>query len=288
MTYYALAERSLISLTGADVRTFLQGVITNDIRQLSPKEPLYACLLNPQGKILFDFFLYDTGDALLLDVWSDWAEALLKKLTMYKLRSDVALQVESSLGVAVQLDIEDELSKAIPLIDVSDPRLRALPKRAVFTREALASFKEGAEMFKQQQIVLAVADSADFREGRAFTSEYGIADLQGVSYSKGCYVGQEVVSRSKIRGQLRKALHHISGSDAIPAKGVSIMSGEKEIGQVVASDGNRGVAMLKIDAVTKAEITKTPLISDRVVLTAALPEWFAQAHDAKKTLMQAV
>ena len=260
MSLISLSDRSIIAVSGADRHTFLQGLITQDIKRLSPEQPLYACLLNPQGKVLFDFFLYEQGEEILLDVWSAWQEELQKRLKMYKLRADVEVATKPALKVYATFS---EMGAA-------DPRHAEMGRR-ILSEDSHEAESDG--VYHQKRIALGIPDSADFIEGRSFTAEYGIADLHGVSYSKGCYVGQEVVARSKSRGVLRKAVHIVEGQQPLPATGTVVTLGEKEIGQLRSHLGTQGIAMLRIEDVQKAQENNQPLMAGEVEITAKTPEW---------------
>jgi folate-binding protein YgfZ len=255
-----LPTRSVLRIAGADRKGFLQGLITNDVNRLSPTHPLYAVMLSPQGKVLFDFIFTEQSEEIWLDCWREKVADLVQKLTMYKLRAKVTIAWDESLQVYAGLGIQDS--------GFRDPRHPELGARLI-TAEALpaGNFSD----YDLHRLSLGIPDSADFIPDRSFAMEFGIADLHGISYTKGCYVGQEIVARSKTRGVLNKALYKVTAETNLPAIDTPIMRGETEMGTLRSSAGNIGLAILRIDEVAKAE----PLTAAGISLTAQLPDWFS-------------
>jgi tRNA-modifying protein YgfZ len=252
MSATLLPDRAVLRIHGEDRKSFLQGLITNDIHKLSPETPLYAALLNPQGKILFDFFLVEDGESILLDCWSEKAEALIQRLTMYKLRAKASIVPETELKVYADFEL--------PLSGFIDPRHPQLGQRLI-TPQTLAS--SPPETYHLHRLSLGIPDSSDFIEERSFPIEFGLGDLNAISYTKGCYVGQEVVARSKTRGTINKALHRVIGPH-LPPPGTPLFAGEAEVGIMRSSMGEVGLAVIRLEAAT--QITG---------VTASLPLWFS-------------
>ena len=225
-----LSNRAVISISGADARSFLQGLTTQDVNLLAPEKALYAATLSPQGKYLFDYFLSLDGDKILLDIFASRTDELIKKFTMYKLRSDV------------QIEKTDLQVYADALLGLPDPRSDKLPKRLI-THEAkktdgdLASY----ELLLLQQ---GVPDSDDFIIDKSFIMNYRFEDLHGVSFTKGCYVGQENTARMKYKGTVRKSIYIVEGQP-LPPFGTEI----EGLGTMLSSQGNLGIALCEIDAV---------------------------------------
>lgn len=266
-----LANRSVVRLAGADRKSFLQGLVTNDINKLSSTHPLYALMLSPQGKVLFDFFAVESGDEIWLDCWREKAAELVQKLTMYKLRAKVTIALDESLQVYANTQHTAHNTS------FTDPRHPQLSTRLI-TTEALphGNFQE----YEQRRLSLGIPDSADFIPDRSFAMEFGIVNLHGISYTKGCYVGQEIISRAKSRGVLNKALYKVSADSPLPATDTPILSGNIEVGTLRSSHGNIGLAILRIDEATKAQ----PLTAAGVPLTAQLPDWFSLPTPVMSTL----
>lgn len=261
-----LANRSVVRLSGADRKSFLQGLVTNDINKLSATTPLYGLMLSPQGKVLFDFFVVENGDEIWLDCWREKAAELVQKLTLYKLRAKVTIALDETLHVYASL--ESGIKNLEFGIVFSDPRHADLGMRLIATD----TLPHGnlAE-YEQHRLSLGIPDSADFIPDRSFAMEFGIVDLHGISYTKGCYVGQEIISRAKSRGVLNKALYKVSADSPLPATDTPILSSESEVGTLRSSHGNIGLAILRIDNATKAQ----NLTADGIAISAKLPDWFS-------------
>lgn len=183
-----LADRAIIRLSGDDVRGFLQGLVTNDVAQL----PCWAALLSPQGKALFDFMLWSDGDDVLVDCEADQADALARRLSMYRLRRAIAIAVDPTL--AVHWSREGEAG-------VPDPRLPALGRRWI------APASEPAAGWHAHRLSLGVAEGvAELGSGETLWLEANARELNGVSFAKGCYVGQENTARMHHRDKVNRRL----------------------------------------------------------------------------------
>lgn len=244
--------------------------MTNDIKplQLGEVPVVYSALLSPQGKIRFDFFLFLQSDTLLMDVPNWQLEDILKILKLYKLRAKVSINEAPEYAVIAELYDEGELP--------DDPRLSALGKRGIVQREALIGKQLLPELsYHAHRIKLGIPDSIDFIPDRAFVAEYGLEKLHGVSFTKGCYVGQEIVARTHHRGAVHKKLHQVSAAEGefLPEIGTPILLGDKEVGTLRSSVENQGLAILRM---AKIENRKAPLMAGEVEINSAkLPEWFA-------------
>jgi len=231
-----LANRSVIKIGGEDARSFLQGLITNDINKLSRDAALYAAMLTPQGKYLFDFMMYDDGEAVLLDCEAARKDELLKRLNMYKLRAKV--QIEDLPNHFVYSANEGFV----------DPRHAGLGKRII--AEGKNKSGDFAE-YQRKRISLGVPDSADFIPDKSFILQYRFEELNGVDFKKGCYVGQEVTARTKHRGTIRKSLYIVEGQGDLPQFGNEILDDGKVVGVMLGSERDAGLALCEIEAVEK-------------------------------------
>lgn len=235
-----LTDRAVIALTGPEARQFLQGLVTNDVNAATPEGPAYAALLTPQGKILFDFFVAEAGDTLLIDCLAAARDDLLKRLSLYKLRAKVEIALRDDLGV---YDSEG----------LADPRLAALGTRAILNRGAVESHP-GTEAYHQRRLDHGVPEGADFGSGRMFALDADLDELGAISFEKGCYVGQELTARMKHRGTDRKRLLAIASTDAtaLPGADIPITSGIRELGAITSVYGDRGFALIRLDRLAES------------------------------------
>ena len=265
-----LNDRAVLALSGAERFSFLQGLLTQDVSVLESgqSELLYAAMLNPQGKIRFDLFLHRQEERLLLDVAAHQLEEVRKTLSLYKLRAKVELTEAPELCVIASLVATPQLPE--------DPRLAAMGHRGIVAREALVGQAlQPLETYHTHRIAFGVPDSTDFIADRAYVAEYGLEHLNGVSFTKGCYVGQEVVARMKHRTSVHKLLHQVESESGapLPAIGTEITASGKVIGQLRSSIENQGLAILHREKLAQAE---GALQAGEVkIITASLPEWFA-------------
>ena len=252
-----LEDRGVVRVGGEDATSFLQGLLTNDVERLKPGEACYAGLLTPQGKILFDMLVVrapaETGAAFFLDCAAAQAADLAKRLGFYKLRARVSIADESAdrRVVAVWGEEPENVPGAVVYADPRDPRLgwRAILRgaRAVATGEAHAATYEAL------RICAGVPKGGvDFAYGDAFPHDANFDLLNGVDFEKGCYVGQEVVSRMKHRGTARKRVARVKVLGEPPAPGTPVLDRELAVGTLGSSLGREALAMLRLDRVEEA------------------------------------
>lgn len=225
-------DRTILRVTGGDRESFLQGLVTNDVKRLADGL-VYTALLTPQGKYLADFFLVPDGDAILIDVQSDLADGLLKRLTMYKLRADV--QIEAT-DMTVVRGLEDA-----PEGSFTDPRHDKLGWRAY-------GIEGGAPVVDWDAIHVAhvIPQTGVELHGDSYILECGFEQLNGVDFRKGCFVGQEIVARMKHKTELRKGLVQVLLDGAV-AEGTEITSAGKPAGVIHTVSGNSAIAYLRLD-----------------------------------------
>ncbi len=261
-----LEDRAVLAVTGPDARSFLQGLITNDVERLAPGTGIYAALLTPQGKILFAFFLVEGDGAVLIDCLAAARDALLKRLSMYKLRAKVALESRDQLAVLAEWDgAEAKYAIAYP-----DPRIPALGKRAIVSKGEMHAGLAGAAVYHAHRLALGVPEATDFGSDRMFALDADLDELHAVDFTKGCYVGQELTARMKHRGTARKRLLAIS-ADALPAPDTAVRAGEKDIGEIAATYGRRGFALIRLDRLDEAQ--GAPVSAGSSVIELIKPAW---------------
>jgi folate-binding protein YgfZ len=263
-----LEDRAVIALSGPDTRGFLQGLITNDVERLAPGKALYAALLTPQGKILFDFLIVEGDGAILLDCAADSRDALLKRLRMYRLRAKLDIEARDQLVVLAGLP-DPKAGISFP-----DPRLAALGHRTIGSRaEMPAAADNGAARYLAHRLDLGVPHGADFGSDRMFALDAGLDELGAVSFDKGCYVGQELTARMKHRGTARKRLLAIQSLDgsALPQSDTSLKATGRDIGEITSTYGTRGFALVRLDRLEEAG--RTAIDAGGVGVGVIKPSW---------------
>ena len=234
-----LENRGVVKITGADRVDFLQGLITNDVKKLSESNLVFTAMLTPQGKYLYDFILHQIGDAIFIDIEKDKIETLVKKLRMFKLRSDVVVEDVSASYFVYSSDEKG----------LSDPRTPKLGKRFI-SQEKLQTTATIAD-YNKKRIALGVPENGDLQADKSFIMQNSFEELNAVDFKKGCYVGQEVTARTKYKNGVRKRLYRIEASSELPT-GAAITAGEKEVGEVRSVAGNFAIAQCDIEEVEKA------------------------------------
>ena len=253
MSSCVLDDRGFILVQGPDARGFLQGLVTCQMENVGPSQPAFAALLSPQGKILTDFFVIERPEGgFLLDVPGDQLAFLLNRLALYKLRAKVELSDQSAQWAVLALWGEKvDLQGAF-----ADPRAPAFGWRWIGPRaEVLARGGDEADVaaYEARRIAFALPKGGvDFAYGDAFPHEANMDRLHGLDFQKGCYVGQEVVSRVQHRGLARRRIVRVHFPDGAPQAGIEILAGDVEIGAMGSSVGPLGLALLRLDRVTEA------------------------------------
>ncbi len=291
--YATLPDRAVIRVSGPDRISFLQGLVSNDIEKITADHSGYGALLTPQGKFLFDFFIYQQDqDSLLIDCerGEDGARAaeFYKKLRMYKLRAKVELtDVTESYdviavfgdGALIALNLPDTAGATAPLADgikAVDPRLSLmgarvlLPKNELTQMAAIGATESDADTYHQRRVTLGLPNGSEEMEiDRAILLENGFEELGGVDFKKGCYMGQELTARTKYRGLVRKRLLPITIIGPAPETGTAIMNGDKEAGIIRSIHGNGGLALIRLERIgNDAELT-----AGDAKITVHVPDW---------------
>ena len=272
-----LDDRALVTVSGPDAEGFLQNIVTADLDALHPGEAKPSALLTPQGKILFDFLISRNGpDAFRLECRADIADDFVRRLTLYKLRAKVEISKrdESLVAVAWGSDSSTSSIDSTWLRDTRFPQ-SAPVRRSYEAREASADVKA----WHAFRIANGIAESgSDYALGDAFPHDVLLDLMSGVGFRKGCYVGQEVVSRMQHRGTARRRVLIVSGED-LPSTGTEIVAGGRSIGTLGSSADGNGLAILRIDRVKDALDAGTPIEAGGVAIT--IPGWATFTYPEK-------
>ena len=286
----ALSDRGVLAVTGADSRAFMQGLVTNDIDKVDRARAVYAAMLTPQGKFLFDFVAMDDGDGgLLLDVAAARLEALAKRLTFYRLRARVEI-ADASAALAVTALVGDGAGRAARLYEAPgnarrdgesawtvDPRLAALGARCLHprARQPAATVAAGSlGDYHAHRMALAVPEGGiDVLVEKSFILESNFEELNAVDFEKGCYVGQELTARTKFRGTVRRRLFAVAAETPLPAPPAPITAGGATLGELRSARGTRGIALIRTDRLREAE--GATVHAGEVAVVPTKPSWAA-------------
>ena len=278
-----LPDRGVVKVVGDDARRFLNGLVTNDMTKVSPGHPRFAALLTPQGKIIVDFIIAeapaDDGGGFFLDAPKALAGTLVEKLNFYKLRAKVICEdLSEVLGVMAVWNGHGDSEYGL---SYPDPRLAALGSRVMLpphlSAEAasdLGATLGDAQAYEAHRIALGVPRGGlDFIYADTFPHEADLDQLNGVDFEKGCYIGQEVVSRVEHRASARSRVVPITYDEFAPSGGLPIMAGDKQVGTVGSSAKGHGLALMRLDKIADALAAGTPLVAGGVTLRAVKPAW---------------
>jgi folate-binding protein YgfZ len=257
-----LPDRGVVKVSGEDARNFLGGLVTTDVERIEPGIGRFGALLTPQGKIVVDFLITEApggqGGGFLLDCPRALAQALTDKLRFYKLRAKVTVEnLSDGLGVIAAWDGEASVQ---PDLAFADPRQPSLGLRILAAEQLAPEIAEriGADLvdagaYEAHRIACGVPRGGlDFIYGDAFPHETNMDRLHGVDFDKGCYVGQEVVSRMQHRGTARTRIVRIALDGPSPEAGATILAGDKTVGTMGSTAGKLGLALVRIDRVSDA------------------------------------
>lgn len=268
-----LPERALIGLKGPEAEPFLQNLITTDLGKLVAGEAMPGALLSPQGKILFDFLVSRNEDGLLLECRADIADDLVRRLMLYRLRAKVEIGKRDQGLIAVSWDSESGASPIDSTAGLRDARF-SLPALARRHYANLPTADADMADWHRFRIRNGVAESgSDYALGDAFPHDVLLDQTGGVGLRKGCYVGQEVVSRMQHRGTARRRVLLVTSDADLPAQGADISAGGKPLGTMGSISGREGLAIVRIDRVKDALDAGTPMLAGDVPVRLSIPGW---------------
>ena len=257
-----LPNRGVIELTGVDRVAFLQGLVSNDVAEAVPGHAVWAALLTPQGKWLADFFIFVDGERLLLDCEGPQVPMLLQRLSRFRLRSKVTLRADPDVGVYAAWGA----APTVAAIMAPDPRLPEAGWRLLSGAPLAATALEAD--WDRHRLALGLPDgSRDLETEKTVLLEAGFDELHGVSWSKGCYMGQELTARTKYRGLVKRRLLPVLLDGPLPPPGTPVLKDSTEVGIMRSGREHIGLAVLRLDVLGET------LRCGDAALTPRLPAW---------------
>ncbi|AQS41928.1 MAG: Folate-binding protein YgfZ [Candidatus Tokpelaia hoelldobleri] len=275
-----LSNRTLITIDGTDAAHFLQTIITTDIDAIKTGGMYAGALLSPQGKVLFDFLIGRDEKRFLLDIAQELADGFIRRLSLYKLRSDV--KIEQTNHNIISVFTEENSQNSGKILEKDDNTLIFQDKR--FKKPAnvlrIYQFNKHPQPFvnhKQKwddlRIENGIAESgSDFAPADVFPHDINYDQISGLSFTKGCYIGQEVISRMQHRGTARRRVVVATGALPLPEAGTEITAAGKVLGTLGTVAGNHAIALVRIDRVANALQAGEIISANGVALTLAIPQ----------------
>ena len=267
-----LPARCALLLEGPDTLALLERLVTNNTMDWQDGEARYGALLTPQGKVISDFLALRTGDRVQLDVAHAAAEDLAKRLRLFRLRANVEIGLQEDMAVFLDPG------------GFADPRDPALPRRAF--HPAGASGADGSPRWRDIRLAAGIAEfGEDFAAADVFPSDINMDRLGGVDLRKGCFVGQEVVSRMHRRGNVRRRTITLTGEGVVA--GASVTAGGSTLGEVTSASGPLGLARIRVDRLAKAQGSGADILAGDAAASLEIPAWLDgeiaahRDHDAK-------
>lgn len=282
--YIALNDRACLEVAGPDARSFLHGLVTNDVMQVSPERVIYAALLTPQGRYLHDFFVVELAGSLVIDCEALRAADLLARLSRFKLRADVALSgasvrysvaavigpakdpgaVPTALRLPAHPGAARILAGGIVFVDPRSPEMGAraiLPRAAAWDElESFAIAKGERTLYDRRRLTLGLPEgSRDMTPEKSLPLECNLDMFNAIDWRKGCYVGQEVTARMHYRNGVRKRVVPLRTQGAAPSAGTAVIFDEREVGEIMGGDETTVLALLNIELAERARKDSHPL-----------------------------
>ena len=294
-SFALLQDRAILAVSGADCRTFLQGLVSNDVERMGPEQALYAALLTAQGKYLHDFMIIEFDGALWLEAEAGRLSELKRRLSVYRLRAKTILDERPELAVAAAfgegaraaMNLSEEPGAARPFasgVAFVDPRLAALGVRCILPRTNIRQALEGTGLeearftaYDRLRLELGIPDGGrDLVPEKSILLEAGFDELNGVDWQKGCYIGQELTARTKYRGLIRKRLMPVEIDGPAPTPGTIVTADGRDVGEMRSSRDGLGLALLRIEPVVEGKRLK----AGNATLLATKPGWMRLADDS--------
>jgi tRNA-modifying protein YgfZ len=299
-SYVALEDRGVLAVSGDDARTFLQGVITNDIAKVTPGQAIYAAILTPQGRYLFDFFIVELDGVLFLDVAKTRLAALTERLLKYKLRAKVEVDdVSHIFRILALLGDGPHDSQALHGFEgrggpfaagfcYVDPRYAGIGARALLPASAMgaltgADFRADDRMaYETMRLMFGIPEgTVDLVAEKSLPIEADFDLLNAIDWNKGCYVGQELTARMRYRGLLKKRMLPVTIEGDVPEIGATVTFDGAEAGEMRSGMAEQGIALLRLEAVAAARAAGQPMTVGETKVTPQTPPWLKEDKAAE-------
>ena len=272
-----LPRRAVVAVGGPEAERFLNDLVTIDISMVAPGQAGYGGLLTPQGKILFDFLVFRDATRFLFDLPTTVVADFVKRLGFYKLRAKVEIE-DLSTTHCVAAAWDSGQPPALDGVIAPDPRLARLGYRLIVPAAvpiaAIDYAAEGQASYDAHRLTLGIPEGGmDFAYGEAFPHDTDMDQLGGVVFDKGCYIGQEVVSRMEHRGTARRRIVHVMAAAPVPPPGTEITADEKPVGTIASSLDYAGLALVRLDRTKAAIDSGVPLIAHGIPVEIKIPDW---------------
>lgn len=265
-----LGSRALIAVGGPDWRSFLQGLITQDVETMAPGEARFGALLTPQGRLLYDLFVVERDGGAWMDVEAAHRDAILQRLMIYRLRAKVELAADDTPVSILFSDAPSPKPEGPGWI--ADPRLPALGWRGYGVDPPAGAVPADEAAREAQKLQLGVPGPADWGSEKVYPIEANFDLLNGIDFQKGCFVGQETTSRMKRRGVIKSRMLPLAFDGPAPAPGTEVLSGDLRAGEVLSGASGRAMALVRLDRAIGAALT----VDGRPVRV-EVPAWMADA-----------
>ncbi|WP_293907219.1 folate-binding protein YgfZ [Phenylobacterium sp.] len=252
LTYAVLSSRALIALDGPDWRDFLQGLITQDVETMAPGQARFGALLTPQGRLLYDLFVIERPDSAWLDVEAAHREAIVQRLTMYRLRAKVGIAPDDT---PVSILFGGDGTAPAGAGWVADPRLPELGWRGYGAAVPAGAVVADEAAREAQKLRLGVPGPADWGSDKTYPIEANFDLLNGIDFKKGCFVGQETTSRMKRRGSIKSRMLPIVFEGPAPAPGTEVLAGDLRAGEVLSGGDGAAMALVRLDRALDRDLT---------------------------------
>jgi folate-binding protein YgfZ len=267
-----LGHRRVIAVEGEDRVSFLQGLVSQDMERAAPGTALWSALLTPQGKWLAEFFVFSDGSRLLLDVEAAQQEMIATRLARFRLRARVTI---TEIAHVVQVAWDGSAPVVSHGLIAADPRLEAAGWR-ILADPPLVETATAAD-WDAHRLRLGLPDgSRDLETEKTVLLEAGFDELNGISWTKGCYMGQELTARTRYRGLLKRRLVPVAISGPVPESGTAVMSGDRDVGTMRSAAAGHGLAVLRLDVLHSGA-----LVCGDAILTPVIPAWMRLPETSK-------